>query len=57
MMMITGKLMKVDVPQYLIAAKSYALAADSSSSYAPVQFKTQHTSQNSILLNEPNIGL
>lgn len=56
----TGKLVKVDVPQYLIAAKSYALAADSSSSYAPVQFKTQHTSkfsltQTSIL--EPNIGL
>ncbi|KAM0045650.1 hypothetical protein Hdeb2414_s0009g00306461 [Helianthus debilis subsp. tardiflorus] len=31
----TGKFVKVDVPQYLIAAKSYALAADSSSSYAP----------------------
>ena len=28
----TGKLVKVDVPQYLSAAKSYALAADSSSS-------------------------
>lgn len=28
----TGKLVKVAVPQYLSAAKSYALAADSSSS-------------------------
>lgn len=31
-MINTGKLVKVVVPQYLSAAKSYALAADSSSS-------------------------
>lgn len=31
--------MKVEVPQYLSAAKSYALAADSSSSYAPEKEK------------------
>lgn len=37
-LMHTGKLVKVDVPQYLMAAKSYALAADSSSSYAPDEF-------------------
>lgn len=35
----TGKLVKVEVPQYLSAAKSYALAADSSSSYAPKKEK------------------
>lgn len=37
----TGKLVKVEVPQYLSAAKSYALAADSSSSYAPKKVKGQ----------------
>jgi hypothetical protein len=32
MIIVTRKFVKVDVPQYLRAAKSYALAADSSSS-------------------------
>jgi hypothetical protein len=32
MTFVNGKFVKVDVPQYLRAAKSYALAADSSSS-------------------------
>lgn len=33
----TGKFVYVEAPQYLIAAKSYTLAAASSSSYAPDQ--------------------
>lgn len=33
---LTGKLMRVPGPQYFKAARSYALAAASSSSYAPV---------------------
>lgn len=33
---LTGKLMSVPGPQYFKAARSYALAAASSSSYAPV---------------------
>lgn len=32
---LTGKLMSVPGPQYFKAARSYALAAASSSSYAP----------------------
>lgn len=34
---LTGKLVVVDVPQYLSAARSYALAALSSLSYPPAQ--------------------
>lgn len=41
----TGKLVKVEVPQYLSAAKSYALAADSSSSYAPEKQKRKKKKQ------------
>lgn len=33
---LTGKLMRVPAPQYFRAARSYALAAASSSSYAPI---------------------
>lgn len=37
----TGKFVKVEVPQYLTAAKSYARAANSSSSEAPDDHTTR----------------
>lgn len=38
---LTGKLMSVPGPQYFKAARSYALAAASSSSYAPKNYVEQ----------------
>lgn len=38
---LTGKFVVVDVPQYFIAARSYALAAFSSLSYPPVEGKRE----------------
>ena len=45
---LTGKLMIVPGPQYFKAARSYALAAASSSSYAPVESFLRNEKPNDI---------
>lgn len=50
LLFLTGKFMSVPGPQYFKAARSYALAAASSSSYAPTGIMRKHVTKTSFKL-------